>query len=125
MNIKPLLLLAIYLAVASCGMHTTSNTPVVDMDTASYFSSDYFAARQTFLDNAFAAEAAVVNYQNPHPGPDGRPLFTDVAACGPEEAENALVLMSGLPTFSLCVQAVTIDGQGCLFLGAPLTINVG
>lgn len=59
-----------------------------------YFSPDYSSARQTFLAAAQAVGAAVESFRNPVC--ETPELYTDVAVCGPEEADNALVLMSGL-----------------------------
>ncbi len=59
-----------------------------------YFSDDYSAARQAFLNAANNSGALVESYHNPVTGVDG--LFTDVALCGPVDADHALVLMSGV-----------------------------
>lgn len=62
---------------------------------ARFFSADYQEAREKFLAAAEAAGAVVDSARNPHPGPDGKALFTDVALLGPGEAERCLVVQSG------------------------------
>ena len=59
-----------------------------------YFSANYLEARQKFLDASYAVGADVEHFQNPHIGPQGEPLFTDVALIGPKEATSVLVLTS-------------------------------
>ncbi len=61
-----------------------------------FFSSDYFEARRKFLAAAEQAGAEVQTYQNNHAtGPDGEPLFTDVALLGSADAAKTIVLVSG------------------------------
>ena len=60
------------------------------------FSDDYQAARRKFLAACEAAGAGVESHQNPHAGPDGAPLFTDVGTIGAPDARAALVLGSGI-----------------------------
>jgi hypothetical protein len=60
-----------------------------------HFSGDYQAARAKFLSACDAAGVVVASYQNPHVGPDGAPLFTDVCTIGASEAGAALTLCSG------------------------------
>jgi len=59
-----------------------------------YFSANYLEARQKFLDASRAAGADLEHFQNPHTGPQGEPLFTDVALIGPRDANTFLVLSS-------------------------------
>ena len=65
------------------------------MKTGTHFSADYGEARAKFLAACDAANAHVEPYQNPNTDPDGEPLFTDVAAMGPADAERAVLLCSG------------------------------
>ena len=60
------------------------------------FSDDYQAARRKFLAACEAAGAGVESHQNPHAGPDGAPLFTDVGTIGAPNARATLVLGSGI-----------------------------
>jgi hypothetical protein len=60
-----------------------------------YFSSDYRTARDRFLDAAREANLDVESLRNPYQGPDGQPLFTDVALIGPAAARSVLVVSSG------------------------------
>ncbi len=64
------------------------------MTITDYFSADYGAARVKFLDACSGANARVENFENPKAGPDGEPLFTDVADLGPGDAQAVLVLGS-------------------------------
>lgn len=57
-----------------------------------YFSANYLEARQKFLDASHAAGADIEHFRNPHTGPQGEPLFTDVALIGPRDANTILVL---------------------------------
>jgi predicted deacylase len=52
------------------------------MDVIDYFSPDYRTARQKFLAAASDAGAPVTSFENPAPGPDGDPVFTDVTVLG-------------------------------------------
>ena len=58
------------------------------------FSADYREARAKFLAAAEAAGVAVQSYRNPAAGPDGQPLYTDVARLGPAGAERVMVVAS-------------------------------
>jgi len=64
-------------------------------DSLRYFSRNYTEARSRFLDAATAAGAVNKSFKNPHPGPEGEALYTDVALIGPENAENIIILGSG------------------------------
>jgi hypothetical protein len=68
---------------------------VSDVEPRAHFSPDYRTARERFLDVARAAGATVESLRNPHPGPDGAPLFSDVALIGPDDAQAVLVVSSG------------------------------
>src|ERR1700744_2586397 len=65
------------------------------MSPEDHFPSDYRAARHAFIQ---AAEAPGLDIPpRVHPtatGPDGKPLFMDVAEIGPRKAKTALLLMS-------------------------------
>jgi hypothetical protein len=61
-----------------------------------HFPSDYRSARRAFIAAAEARGIDVIARVNPKAkGPDGAPLFLDVAALGPRGATKALVLVSG------------------------------
>ncbi len=60
-----------------------------------YFSSDYQEARHKFLEASTAIGANIESFKNPNPGPEGEPLYTDVALIGPKDAAVILVLVSG------------------------------
>jgi hypothetical protein len=60
-----------------------------------YFSENYPEARRKFLDAAHAAGADVEHFPNPHSGPQGEAIFTDLALFGPRDANTFLVLSSG------------------------------
>ena len=65
------------------------------MNAARIFSADYGEARAKFLAACDATNAPVEPFRNPNTGPSGEPLFTDVAALGPVDADRALLLCSG------------------------------
>ena len=65
------------------------------MNSADSFSADYASARAKFLEAARAAGAATEAVTHPERGPDGGALTTDVAWCGPKDAERVLVTISG------------------------------
>ncbi len=65
------------------------------MTITEYFSTGYGEARAKFLEACGAAGARVESFENPNSGPDGEPLFTDVAELGPGDAGAVLVLGSG------------------------------
>ncbi len=59
-----------------------------------YFAEDYRQARKTFLAACKTAGVEPKSYANPHQGPHGEELATDVAWFGPEDARKVLVLVS-------------------------------
>ena len=59
------------------------------------FSRDYSEARDKFLEAANEAGARVSHHLLGKAGPDGQELATDVAVIGPDDAEAALVTLSG------------------------------
>jgi hypothetical protein len=65
------------------------------MQAVHYFSPDYSSARQSFLTAADACNAEIVNFAAPALSAQGEELYTDVAALGPSDAVNALVVISG------------------------------
>jgi hypothetical protein len=65
-------------------------------DPEDHFPSGYRQARRAFIAAAEARGIDVIARVNPGArGPDGAPLFLDVAALGPRDARKALVLVSG------------------------------
>lgn len=60
-----------------------------------HFGADYADARERFRAAARAAGAALETWENPAPGPDGRPTRSDVARLGPQDAGDILVTISG------------------------------
>jgi predicted deacylase len=60
-----------------------------------YFSSDYGEARSKFVQASTVVGARIESYESPVKGPDGEPLYTDLAIMGPLDAKNILVLQSG------------------------------
>jgi hypothetical protein len=66
------------------------------MNAADCFSPSYVEARAKFLAAASAKGAVVHSYRNQHiDGPDGQPLFTDIARIGDECADALLIIGSG------------------------------
>jgi hypothetical protein len=65
------------------------------MDFVSYFARDYRGARAKFLEACLGAGLEPETFENPAPAPDGRPVYTDVAAIGPDQAENVLLVTAG------------------------------
>lgn len=65
------------------------------MNSAASFSRTYREARQSFLEAAAAAGAALDSVAHPERGPDGGQLATDIALIGEPSAERFLVMISG------------------------------
>ena len=66
------------------------------MPVAQYFSRDYASARELFRDAAQSAGTALHVYELPgHRGPTNEPLTVDVGRIGANEADRALVVLSG------------------------------
>jgi hypothetical protein len=66
-------------------------------DPQSSFPTDYRRARQAFIAACEDHGIDVISRVNPQAkGPDGAPLFLDVAATGPRDARKALILLSGV-----------------------------
>lgn len=62
----------------------------------SYFPQDYRGARKAFINACEARGVDVIARVHPTAkGPDGKPLFLDVCAMGPRDAQKALLLISG------------------------------
>ena len=59
------------------------------------FSGDYGEAREKFVAAAEAAGAELISVPHPLQGPHGETLHIDFAALGPDNAENAIVIVSG------------------------------
>ncbi len=66
-----------------------------DLESTNYFSTSYREARDKFLDAANTAGANIYSIKNPNTGPNGEPLFTDIASIGSMDAKNILFLSSG------------------------------
>lgn len=68
----------------------------MDIETAARrcFARDYADARAKFQDAATRAGAGLKAYPNPHRGPRGEALATDVAWLGPEDARRVLVTIA-------------------------------
>ena len=49
------------------------------MGVSDWFSASYAEGREKFLAAAGAAGAGISSFRNPNRGPDGGPLYTDVA----------------------------------------------
>ena len=64
------------------------------MNSAESFSADYAEARAKFSDAAAEMGGTLERIANPHRGPDGGDLSTDVAWFGPRDAERVLVMVS-------------------------------
>ena len=60
-----------------------------------YFPSDYQSGRVAFLAAAERAGAELVTYEAGSTGPDGEPVFTDVALLGRKNAPHVLFCNSG------------------------------
>ena len=60
-----------------------------------YFPSDYSDARSNFLAAAQAAGGVIESLQHTQTGPDGTPLFIDVAFFGAKENTRTLLIISG------------------------------
>ena len=59
------------------------------------FPTDYDSGRANFLAAAATAGAGLHSHRHPLPGPNGRPLFLDVARLGPPDARRVLFVASG------------------------------
>lgn len=62
---------------------------------ADCFASDYATARAAFLEACAGAGAALEAHRHPLPGPDGEPLFLDVARLGAPGARRVTFVASG------------------------------
>lgn len=59
-----------------------------------YFPPDYRSGRAAFRDAAAGAGATVLTYPSGSDGPDGEPVYTDVALLGPADAPHVLLCNS-------------------------------
>ena len=83
------------LNMMACSQNTHMKEEALSGKETKYFSNNYIEARKKFLNVSYTVGATVESFQNPNTGPDGGPLFTDVALIGPKDARTILVLMSG------------------------------
>lgn len=66
------------------------------MTPATFFSADYFEARDKFLRAAARRALKVVSHMHPHAkGPGGEDLYVDVATWGAQSATSAMLAISG------------------------------
>ena len=66
------------------------------MPVAEYFSPDYVTARERFRSSATSARASLTSYELPgRRGQQNEPLTIDVARLGAEQADSALIVISG------------------------------
>jgi hypothetical protein len=79
----------------ACRQALNARSGVTKVGAPQYFSSNYEAAREKFLKAASAAGANIDRVQNPHTGPNGEPLFMDIAFLGAEDSKRTLVVSSG------------------------------
>jgi len=75
--------------------YTTASASTVPTEALNYFSSDYHESRNKFIVAARNNGGHIDSYQNPITGPEGKPLFIDVASFGASYPEAILVLGSG------------------------------
>jgi hypothetical protein len=78
-----------------CATNAVPGNSGAVMQSVDYFTRTYSDARTRFLEAAEAAGGSVTSLENPHQGPDGERLFTDVAVFGPRDATSILVVSSG------------------------------
>lgn len=64
-------------------------------ETSKYLSTSYKQARELFLNSAEQRSAQIHSVLHPDKGLDGEDLFMDFAVLGPEDADDALILISG------------------------------
>ena len=79
----------------ACPRTSYPEIELIDVRPTTYFSSSYQAARESFLEAARPGGGTIESIENPHTGPDGERLFTDVVLFGPTDAKTILVLSSG------------------------------
>lgn len=65
------------------------------MKAADYFSTSYGQARSRFLQACSENGALIESFEIPVKGPQGEPLYTDVALFGRRDADKLLILISG------------------------------
>ena len=79
----------------ACGRAIQSEIEITKVEATKYFSSDYKEARDKFLNASHSVDATIESFKNPNTGPEGAPLFIDVALIGPKDTNSILVLVSG------------------------------
>ena len=83
-----------------------------DLDAARHFPNNYVKARENFRHTASELGAEIITYENPHKGPEGQDLCTDVAILGPREALNVLLSPMGVITWMLvCLYLVIFQNK--------------
>jgi len=92
MHIQTVLIIVMLATVTWAGC---IHAELIGVDATKYFSRDYSEARQKFLEASHAIGVDIESFRNPETGPEGKPLFTDIALIGPKDANVILVLVSG------------------------------
>lgn len=73
-----------------------SQAAMSDLAPESFFSPDYYVARERFVTAAQAAGASLTEKRHPTAtGPGGRPLWMDLAVLGPADATAVITMISG------------------------------
>ena len=81
--------------VTECQKAFVAKSEMTNVEKHRHFSFSYSDARENFLGAAQDAGGIIESISNPHVGPDGEPLFMDVAFVGAEDAQRILVVSSG------------------------------
>lgn len=87
---------------------------------ASYFSLSYRESRDKFLAAAAQAGASLSAVKHPLQGPEGDDLYMDVACLGPDDAENAIVIVSGTHG----IEGFCGAGVQTALLGNPVALDL-
>src|SRR5690348_530997 len=77
------------------GAQSTDRGPAAPTGDAHHFAATYPEARAKFLDAVGRTAAVVRSYRHPGLGPEGEPLFLDIAQLGASEARAVVLVVAG------------------------------
>ena len=78
-----------------CQRASVAKSVIPRVEKHQHFASSYSAAREKFLKAAQESGGKIESFQNQNVGPNGEPLFIDVAFVGADDAQRILVISSG------------------------------
>ncbi|MDF2152283.1 DUF2817 domain-containing protein [Vibrio sp. CAU 1672] len=84
------------MGISHCDSGLAVGVDSSDLGSQPYFSPDYLQAREKFLSVVNKTGGTIESIPFSHTGPEGKPLFMDVALLGAQDAKQFVLVMSGI-----------------------------